>query len=334
VDTKGVEVYPLPAAKVLNEAIAQFAAAVEAGDRDGIARGDRLYNLLFAGVSRRFLSAKRWLLDLDGPLFDLPFAALPVGNRKKEPIFLFEQAVLETIPGALMLEPASPIGVGEFLGVGDPIYNAADNRYQGKKTDPALTLPRLAATDAELQACARAWNPTRTRILTGADADLESVRTALRSHPSVIHFATHVVKGPEGHSSGLIALSLDRSGAMGFLGPKEIVAHAASPGLIVLNGCHSAQGDALPATGLMGLTRAWIGAGARAVVATRWDIPDENGAAVMVGFYRALRAQPERGPAYALRQAQREYLESEVSRGTVRAKALAVGAAYFLLGRG
>jgi tetratricopeptide (TPR) repeat protein len=334
VDRSGVEVYPMPPTAVLAEAVKEFAAAARTGEERTIPLGRRLYDLLFGAVSTRFLSSKNWLLELDGPLFDLPFAALPAGNQKNRPIFLFERAVLETIPGALMLERNTPFAGGDFLGVGDAIYNAADERYAGKRGNADVVLPRLAATGTELSACARAWNPARARILTGAEAAIEPVRAALRSNPAVVHFATHVVQGPENHASGLIALSLDPSGAMGFLGPKEIVAHTVSPALIVLNGCHSAQGDALPGTGLMGLTRAWIGAGAHAVIATRWDIPDEAGAALMVGFYGFLRAEPAKGPAYALQQAQVKYLENEVSKGNVPVKALAVNAAYFLLGRG
>jgi CHAT domain-containing protein len=144
----------------------------------------------------------------------------------------------------------------------------------------------------------------------------------------VIHFATHVITGPGFYSSGLIALSLDRSGAMGFMGPAEIVAHPVTPDVVVLNGCHSSQGETLPGAGLMGLTRAWIGAGARSVVATQWDIPDEAGATIMTEFYRALRARPEQGPAFALQQAQSEFLKTHAAESTA-----AVWGAYFVLGR-
>jgi CHAT domain-containing protein len=139
------------------------------------------------------------------------------------------------------------------------------------------------------------------------------------------------VASPEDHSSGLIALSLDRSGAMGFMGPTEIVAHPVSASLVVLNGCHSSQGDELPGAGLMGLTRAWIGAGARSVLATRWDIPDEAGKTVMIEFYRALRAHPDRGEAFALEQAQLAALKESDSK-PARSNT-AIWAAYFLLGR-
>ena len=299
--------------------------------------GRCLYKLLFGQVSARYLSHKRWLLELDAPLFDLPFGALVIEGRnaegKQEAIYLAQRTALQAIPGALMLEPRTPFGNGPFLGVGDPIYNAADARYQGSRARHDGALPRLPGTAAELESCSRAWSPASARLLTGANASLSMVRAALRSNPSVIHFATHVVTGPGYYSSGLIALSLDRSGAMELLGPAEIVAHPIAPGLVVLNGCHSGQGEALPGTGLMGLTRAWIGAGARSVIATRWDIPDELGAAIMVEFYQALRTNPERGPAFALQQAQLKLLKNRPLNKQTSGNSPAVWGAYFVLGR-
>jgi len=338
VDRNGVDVYPIPSLDALKSRVADFALAVRQGDVRAVASGRSLYKDLFGAVPASYLSHKRWLLELDGPLFDVPFAALVVGEgkaedsesgiRKDEPIYLIARAAPQIVPGALMLEPRAPRGNGEFLGIGDPVYNAADSRYRGDGKKQDVVLARLPDTAAELQACSRVWKPASTRILTGEDAGIASVRAALRSNPSVIHFATHIVTAPGDYSSGLIALSLDRSGAMGLMGPTEIAAHTVSANLVVLNGCHSGQGDALPEAGLMGLTRAWLGAGAKAVLATRWDIPDEAGQTVMVEFYRALRAHPERGSAFALRQAQLRVSGNRDSPSTP-----AVWAAYYLLGR-
>ena len=334
VDRRRVDVYPVPALETLKSRVADFALATRQGDVRAVALGRQLYKDLFGALPAVYLAHKRWLLELDGPLFDLPFASLVVAaSRQNEPNYLIERAALQAIPGALMMErPRAAPANATFLGIGDAVYNAADNRYQGTKNNkPAMVLPRLPATAEELQACSRAWGAAGARILTGQDADLASVRVALASHPSVIHFATHVVASPQDHSSGLIALSLDRSGALGFMGPTEIVAHPVSASLVVLNGCHSGQGDELPGAGLMGLTRAWIGAGARSVLATRWDIPDEAGKTVMVEFYRALRAHPDRGEAFALEQAQLAALKENYSK-PARSNT-AVWAAYFLLGR-
>ncbi len=45
----------------------------------------------------------------------------------------------------------------------------------------------------------------------------------------------------------------------------------------------------------MGLTRAWIGAGAKAVIATGWDVPDTAAQSLMTDFYLALRSSPGTG---------------------------------------
>ena len=330
VDRQGVEVYAIPRSESLKAAIAEFVCAAKDGDSQAAVLGHKIYQRLFGNVAPRYLAHKRWLLELDGPLFDLPFGALVPSEHKSknEPIYLFERTELETIPGALMLEQRTAFGDGTFLGIGDPIYNAADSRYQGSHSKQEIVLPRLPATATELEACARTWNPARSRVLLGSQAGLTAVRTALNSNPSIIHFATHVITAPGYHSSGLIALGLDKNGAMALMGPAEIVARPRTPRLVVLNGCHSGQGDTLPGTGLMGLTRAWLGAGARSVLATRWDVPDEAGSTMMVAFYRALRSSPERGPAYALQQAQSWLRKSQGAAGSP-----AVWAAYFVMGR-
>jgi CHAT domain-containing protein len=112
------------------------------------------------------------------------------------------------------------------------------------------------------------------------------------------------------------------------MGPTEILAHPVTASLVVLNGCYSARGQTLPSAGLMGLTRAWIGAGAGAVLATRWNIPDDAGQNLMAAFYRHLRSSWDRGPAFALQQAQLELMKKDpaLSRSDLLG-------AYFLLGR-
>jgi len=98
----------------------------------------------------------------------------------------------------------------------------------------------------------------------------------------------------------------------------------------VLSGCSSAQGEALPGAGLMGLTRAWLGAGADTVVATRWPTPDDTGQ-MLLSFYRRLLSAdggPDEGrPASALQQAQREMVQSGSWRAAPR-----YWAAFFVVG--
>jgi CHAT domain-containing protein len=45
----------------------------------------------------------------------------------------------------------------------------------------------------------------------------------------------------------------------------------------VLSGCSSEQGKNLPGAGLIGLSRAWLLAGASAVIVSAWPTPDDSG---------------------------------------------------------
>ena len=307
VDRHQMNVYALPARAQIQQEVADFTHDLQAG-ADTRPTGERLYQSLFGKIPASAFARKRWLLEPDGPLYDLPFAALPVPGTR--PGFLIERVALQSIPGALLMEKGAIDRQGPFIGVGDPIFNRADARYQGSST-ANMALPRLPNTSNELEACSRAWSPNAADLLTGQAASVGSVEHALASSPAVVHFATHVVTAPGEFGSGLIALSLDDRGAIGLLGPSDIAAHRLGGALVVMNGCHSGQGQALPGSGPMGLTRAWIAAGARAVVATRWDVPDDTAQSLMVNFYRALRKPDGGSPALALREAQLQALRGK-----------------------
>jgi CHAT domain-containing protein len=268
---------------------------------------------------------------LDEGLFDVPVAALPVSTGPR-PVYVAERHTTVVVPGAnywlestarQTAEPPSPL----FLGVGDPIYNAADPRlphrrensktvwlsplilFAASRTDAAgLVLPRLVASGAELDDCARAWDG-ESILLRGAGATRRNLAQQMRRNPAVVHLATHVLESPERPAVGLIALSLTDGEETELLTPFEIAHWRIDAGLVVLSGCYSAQGAALPGTGLMGLTRAWLTAGARAVVSSRWPTPDEDGP-LFKALYRNLRTEHRADPGQALRIAQLEMIRS------------------------
>ncbi|HZL55620.1 MAG TPA: CHAT domain-containing protein [Bryobacteraceae bacterium] len=303
VDRQNIRVFPLPPLESIRAEVTEFSRQVQSGS-DSTPLGRQIYKDLFGSIPETVLRRANWRLELDGPLYELPFAALVSGEDRNGPVYLIERASIQAVPGALLLKNGAIPADGAFLAIGDPVYNLADTRYEGKRGSAELTLARLPNTAAELDACARAWKSPTQELLKGINATPAAVEAAIAKNPAIIHFATHVIRSPGDYQSGLIALSLDSSGAMGLLGPRDIVARPVASALVVMNGCHSAQGEALPSAGLMGLTRAWIGAGADAVLATQWDIPDSVGQSLMSSFYTSLKAQPARGLAGALRDAQ------------------------------
>jgi CHAT domain-containing protein len=103
-----------------------------------------------------------------------------------------------------------------------------------------------------------------------------------------------------------LAFSLDAGGKPGLLSTSEIGMLRVPGALIVMTGCASANGDVRAGAGLLGLTRAWMMAGARAVVATHWPVPDADGD-LIPNFYRHVRAG---SAAESLRRSQVEMIHS------------------------
>jgi CHAT domain-containing protein len=223
-----------------------------------------------------------------------------------------------------------------FVGVGDPIYNAADPRAvkvlstgnaarpmglqlfaaSGPGDGGSLVLPRLVGSGSELDRCSLAWQGEHI-LLKGADASRRNLTEQLRRNPAVVHFATHFLESSESPSYGLIALSLTSGNETELLQPVEIANWKVHAGLVVLSGCHSGAGATLPGTGLLGLTRAWLMAGAQSVLASRWTTPDEEGD-LFHAFYRTLSSQRHADPTEALRAAQLEMIRAGGWRGQPR----------------
>lgn len=322
VDREGIELHVLPPRAELTRQVAEAAAALQANPPAASGEGEALYRGLFGGLTARLRLKQRWLLALDDSLYDAPLAALAAtaGNR---PTYLVELHTLQVIPGVgWWLEagrhrtPLSPL----FVGIGDPVYNAADSRLAPpapkslvrpasflRLPRPGFTLPRLVGSGSELAACARAWNGD-SRLLTGGAASRSNLQDQLQRNPSVVHFATHVLETDDGPSNAAIALSLE-AGETALLRPSTIAQWHIRTGLVVLSGCHSAAGEVLPGTGLLGLTRAWLAAGADDVVGSQWATTDDSGG-LFNAFYRNLRRAGVPYPAQALRAAQLEMLHA------------------------
>lgn len=319
VDREGIELRALPPRADIARLAQAAAGAVRENRPIPPGQGSALYNALFGGLTSRLRHKQRWLVALDGPLYDVPLPALAVRDGGSTR-YLVELHTVQVIPGVgWWLEagrraaPLAPL----FVGIGDPVYNTADSRLASSRVNPGQTLgfprllasgislPRLVGSASELTACARAWGGER-RLLTGAAANRRNLVEQLQRNPSVVHFATHVLETKSEPPGAAIALSLEGS-EPALVPPGEIAQWHIRAGLVVLSGCHSAAGAVLPGTGLLGLTRAWLAAGAVGVVGSLWDTTDDSGP-LFSAFYRHLRSGDAPSPAQALRAAQLEML--------------------------
>jgi CHAT domain-containing protein len=170
---------------------------------------------------------------------------------------------------------------------------------------PATAAP-LPYARAEAETIAALLPPDRLKVELGADASRSKVLTADWQRYTIVHFATHAVVDLERPELSGIMLSADGDagpGTDGMLRMNDIYDLDMPVDLIVLSGCGTAAGRAFGSEGVFSLSRAFLYAGARRVIASLWPVEDRATAAFMAAFYHALLVEHKPAPS-ALRVAQ------------------------------
>ena len=138
-------------------------------------------------------------------------------------------------------------------------------------------------------------------------ADVPDIANQLTTY-QIIHFATHgLLNSASPALSGLIMSLIDRQGDAqnGFLRLNDIFNLDLGAEIVVLSACQTALGKRVKGEGMIGLTRAFMYAGAGRVLVSLWSVDDAATAELMSRFYRSLISEG-RSAAGALRQAQLE----------------------------
>ncbi len=316
-----VSVYRLSGEKEIGILATQFSHAVQRL-QDTNAPGRNLSQALFGSLPAAIWSKPDWLVVGDGVLLDgVPFASLPDLTPGSPGRCLTHVHNIRFLPSELLLVSTDKVKAQRlFVGIGDPIYNFADSRRTASgpgHLDPnraSMALPRLAGSEHEVRTAARESGLARSQFLIGREATIGEIQKAVAKFPEIIHFAVHVVS-PEGaetsspSSQAALALSLTKDNIPELLTPEAIATLRVPGSLVILSGCSSLKGEILPSAGLMGLSRAWLLAGASAVVVSAWPTPDDSGR-FFSSFYSHFDADPsgslsERA-ALALQQSQIE----------------------------
>ena len=139
-------------------------------------------------------------------------------------------------------------------------------------------------------------------------ANRATVTSAELGRYRIVHMATHGVLDTEHPElSGLVLSLVDEHGKPqdGFLRLHEIYNLDWSADLVVLSACQTALGKEIRGEGLVGLTRGFMYAGAKSVLASLWNVNDSVTAQMMKRFYDGMFAKGL-SPAAALRAAQLE----------------------------
>jgi CHAT domain-containing protein len=222
----------------------------------------------------------------------LPFATLVrptrVGNR-----FLIDDYIVSYLPmaGALAMSSSARPTTERLLAL-------------------APSVSKLEFTSTEVRAVAAAFGSNATAII-GPRATETSFKQMAGNY-DVIHFATHGFFNQTNPLFSGVQLEPDAQND-GRLEVHEILGLHLRAQLVTLSACETALGSGyfteIPAGDeFVGLTRAFLSAGASTVVATLWEVNDSSTALLMRSFYQKVS---ERSPALSLATAQRSMLHGD-----------------------
>ena len=269
--------------------------------------GHRILEPVSAELDR---SDTLWVVA-DGPLDGFPLDRL-IRPDTGEPLFM-SHAVAH-LPSLTTLSSirarARSDALPSILVLGDPVFSDRDDRWPAgvepsRGAGEAMSTDRLPFSGEEASSIAELYRPDRAvTVLTGADAGRERLIHEAGRH-RVLHLATHAdshLDIPERSRIRLSCLSTDgKTVPRCDLYLNEISNLDLEGNLVVLSMCESHVGRHRAGEGPLGLSRAFLAAGASVVVASLWDVSDRQTASFMVEFHRGLSRG--RTVAQALRDA-------------------------------
>jgi CHAT domain-containing protein/tetratricopeptide (TPR) repeat protein len=292
----------------------------------------------------KIIGDRRLLVVADGALNYVPFEALVTGTSGTDYAslpYLVKTNELVYSPSAsvvaIIRQTATKPAGKNLLLIADPVFNTSDPRAKGAAagaqgsaetrglslssavTDvtgtpasgpaPAggLQLLRLNGTRIEAEQIARLTRATGGQADVWLDLDANEANMTTRDIKKyrVIHIATHGLLNAERPQFTGIVLSLvgNKSGD-GFLRTDEVFNLNLGGSLVMLSACETGLGKEKRGEGVIGLTRAFMYAGAPTVGVSLWSVADKSTADLMTDFYKRLLATPDASPTASMRAAQ------------------------------
>lgn len=310
----------------LAELIAEFRRALQVDGVEGASRGTPLERGVTSSARAR--RSTRPLATISSELSRLVLPSA-IGNRLRgiREIVIVPQGALGLLPftamngaegqsplgGAVAVRYAPSLAALMTLQRGAGPADSAKALVIGNPTMPSVMgaaggtqrLTPLPGAEAE---AIRIGGQLGVRALTGQQASESAVRVGLRSAP-VVHLATHGFAYSDAARArqSFVALAPDSSND-GLLTVGDLLD---DPGLklraelVVLSACQTGLGNLREAEGTIGLQRAFLARGARSVLVSLWNVPDQATSRLMDQFYVHWRSDSDHpDKAESLRRAQ------------------------------
>ncbi len=277
------------------------------------AAGEALYAMLVAPAVSLIRPNTPAMILADGPLSLLNFETLIAPATATRPAhYWIEDATLSAAPSLAMLAAAKPARApgsaqGKLLLLGDAV-------------SPGEEYPELPYARDEMQRVARHFAAGNETVFARGEATPAEYLASDPRRFAYIHFVSHGVASRTDPLDSAIILS--RAGGSGPAGEqqdsfklyaREVMQHPIDARLVTISACYGSGTRAYAGEGLVGLSWAFLRAGAHSAIGALWEATDNSTPQLMDTLYQGM--SEGQSPAAALRRAKLAMLHS---RGNVR----------------
>ena len=276
--------------------------------------GQALYQLLVAPAAKLIRPKAPVMILSDGVLSQLNFETLLAPGPGPEKVkgsghnpdvhYWIEDVTLLSAPSLDLLAAARPARIAErnLLLLGNPV-------------SPGPDYPSLPLFGAEMTQIERHFATHRAAVFAGEQATPAAYLTGNPVRYAYIHFVSHAVASRTDPLDSAIILSGStlsggKAGEASFkLYARDIMQHPIDARLVTISACYGSGTRSYAGEGLVGLSWAFLRAGAHNVIGALWEVSDDSTPRLMDTLYQGL--EEGQAPAVALRNAKLSLLHSQ-----------------------
>lgn len=339
-----IDAKPMPPRSEIEDLANEFHQLIRDENPKFADTGNRLRRALLDPFHDKFRN-KNLLIIPDGALYYVPFAALPITNKKNTKMhFLVEEQPITILSSLSTLVTqrenldSRPGAERALMVFADPVYDFNDPPHRCENTPrnqtsekrnqsipqngnvsrggsaDVLKLPRIPQTQREMWTLLGLPFRGQKDRACGFDANIRNAEPTALAPYRYLHFAVHSeINSEQPERSGLVLSVFDENGKEvpeGVFRLRDIYRLNLQSDLVVLSACETIRGKEIRGEGIVGLTRGFMAAGARRVVTSLWRVSDRpETVQLMKLFYQGLlNSRHRKSPSVALQEAQNRML--------------------------
>jgi len=294
--------------------------------------GQALYTMLVAPAARLIRPNTPVMILTDGALSQLNFETLIVpvtapgtvlgaSQVAPTPHYWIEDVTLSSAPSLSMLASAKPERTAANQGGGQAHGKLL---LLGNPASPSEDYPELPYASIEMQRIATHFAPQDAVLFSRLKATPQAYLSSNPRQFAYIHFVSHGVASRTDPLDSAIILSradAPSSNSTANSGPnssedqdsfklyaRQVMQHPIDARLVIISACYGSGTRAYVGEGLVGLSWAFLRAGAHSAIGALWEASDNSTPQLMDTLYQGL--EDGQTPAEALRQAKLAMLHS------------------------